>query len=68
MILTRIGIVAIIGIIIVFEAAIVLVMKDSARGNKKLFHKWLIIWAAVNSAIIVIGIYLSTGTLIGVKT
>lgn len=68
MILERIGILAIILIVGVIEAAIVSVMRDSARGNKKLFHKWLIIWAAVNSAIIVIGIYLSTGTLIGVKT
>lgn len=67
MILTRIGIVAIIGIIIVFEAAIVSVMKDSARGNKKLFHKWLIIWAGINTTIIVVGFYLATGTLLGIK-
>lgn len=67
MILTRIGIVAIIGIIIVFEAAIVSVMKDSAKGNKHLFHKWLIIWALVNTVIIVVGYDLATGTLLGIK-
>lgn len=67
MILERIGILAIILIVGVIEAAIVSVMRDSARGNKKLFHKWLIIWAAVNSTIIVIGFFLATGTLLGVK-
>jgi heme/copper-type cytochrome/quinol oxidase subunit 2 len=67
MLLQRIGILAIILIVVVFEAAIVSVMKDNARGNKKQFHKWLIIWAAVNSAIIVIGFFLATGTFLGVK-
>ena len=67
MILERIGILAIILIVGVIEAAIVSVMRDSARGNKKLFHKWLIVWAGINTTIIVVGFYLATGTLLGIK-
>lgn len=65
MILERIGILAIILIVGVIEAAIVSVMRDSARGNKKLFHKWLIIWAGINTTIIVVGSYIFTGTILG---
>ena len=65
--LTRIGVLAIIIIVATIEAAIVSVMRDSARGNKKLFHKWLIIWAGINTTIIVVGFYLATGTLLGIK-
>jgi len=70
MILERIGILAIILIVGVIEAAIVSVMKDNSkkmRNPKQAFHRWLIIWAAVNTTIIIVSIYLSTGTLIGVK-
>ena len=65
--LTRLGVLAIIIIVATIEAAIVSVMRDSARGNKKLFHKWLIIWAGINTTIIVVGFYLATGTLLGIK-
>lgn len=68
--LTRIGVLAIIIIVATIEAAIVSVMKDNSkkmRNPKQAFHRWLIIWAAVNITIIIVSIYLSTGTLIGVK-
>jgi hypothetical protein len=68
--LTRIGVLAIIIIVATIEAAIVSVMKDNSkkmRNPTKAFHRWLIIWAAVNTTIIIVSIYLSTGTLIGVK-
>lgn len=63
--LLRTLVVVIIGIIVVFEAAIIAVMKDSAKGDKQLFHKWLIIWAAVNTGIILVTHYIITGTLLG---
>lgn len=70
--LARIGIVVLVGIVILFEAAIVSVMKDSANARllpikekRKLFQKWLIIWAAVNTTIVVVGYYIFTGTLLG---
>lgn len=66
MILERIGILAIILIVGVIEAAIVSVMRDSARGNKKLFHKWLIIWAGINTVVLIIGTYIFTGTFLGI--
>lgn len=53
------------GIIIVFEVAIVAVMKDSAKGDKKLFEKWLVYWALINTGILVATHYIITGTLIG---
>ena len=53
------------GIIIVFEVAIVAVMKDSAKGDKQLFQKWLIYWALVNTGIIMATHYIITGTLTG---
>lgn len=65
--LARIGIVILIGIVVLVEAAIVAVMRDSAHGNKHLFHKWLIIWAAVNTTIVVVGYYILTGTLLGIE-
>ena len=58
----------IIGIIVIFEAAIVSVMNDSSKkmpNPAKSFHKWLIIWAAVNSAALIIGTYIFTGTFLG---
>jgi hypothetical protein len=74
MILQRIGVVLLLALLVAFEAAIVSVMKDSANSTlgtiqqkKRLFHKWLIIWAAVNTAIIVVGWYVGTGTLLGVE-
>ncbi len=70
MILTRIGIVAIIGIIIVFEAAIVSVMNDNSKkmsNPTKSFHKWMIIWAAANTTIIILIAYIATGTILGWK-
>jgi hypothetical protein len=72
--LARIGIVVLVGIVILFEAAIVSVMKDSANARllpikekRKLFQKWLIIWAAVNTTIVVVGWYIFTGTLLGIQ-
>lgn len=68
--LARVGIVLLIAVIILFEAAIVSVMKDSSKKTfrpKHYFHKWLIIWAAVNTAIIVVGYYIITGTILGVQ-
>lgn len=70
--LARLGIVVLVGIVILFEAAIVSVMKDSANAKlataeekRKLFQKWLIIWAAINSTIVIVGYYIFTGTLLG---
>ena len=55
----------IIGIIVIFEAAVIAVMRDSAKGDKQLFQKWLVYWALVNTGIIVATHYIITGTLIG---
>lgn len=68
--LTRIGVLAIIIIVATIEAAIVSVMKDNSkkmRYPKQAFHRWLIIWAGINTTIIVVGFYLATGTLLGIK-
>lgn len=68
MILQRIGVVLLLGVLIVFEAAVVSVMRDSSKKMpypQKAFHKWLIIWAFVNTAVLVIGTYIFTGTLLG---
>lgn len=68
--LARIGIVLLIGLLILFEAAIVSVMNDNSKkmpNPKKSFHKWLIIWAAINSAVLIVGTYIITGTLLGVE-
>lgn len=67
MILARIGVVLIVALVAIVEAAIVSVMKDSAKGDKKLFQKWLIRWAAVNTAIVVVGYFIATGTILGIK-
>jgi len=67
MILARIGVIVIVALIVIVEAAIVSVMKDSAKGNKQLFHKWLIVWAAINTTIVVVVYYIATGTLLGIK-
>lgn len=67
--LARIGIVLLIGLLI-FEAAIISVMNDNSKkmpNPTKSFHKWLIIWAAVNTIIIIVGYYIATGTLLGVQ-
>lgn len=66
--LARIGIVLLIGLLILFEAAIVAVMNDNSKkmpNPAKAFHKWLIIWAAVNTIILIIGFYIFTGTFLG---
>lgn len=59
-------------IIIICEAAIIAVMKDNAQKASRaqmerdhLFHKWLIIWAAVNTAILVVGSWILTGSVFG---
>lgn len=67
MVLARIGVLLIVGFIVLVEAVIISIMKDSAKGNKKLFHKWLIIWATVHTVIIVAGYFLATGTILGFK-
>lgn len=67
MMLLRLGVLAIIIVVVVIEAAIVAVIKDYSKGNQKVFQKRLYIWAAWNSAIIVGGYYLATGTLLGME-
>lgn len=74
MYLARIGVVVGIAIAALIEAVIISIMHDSANGKnlsikekKHLFHKWLIIWAAVNSIILVTGYYIATGTLLGIS-
>jgi len=66
--LTRIAIVILIGFVILCQAAIISVMKDESKKTshpQKSFHRWLIIWAAINSTIIIVGYYIFTGTLLG---
>lgn len=66
--LARIAIVVIVGFIILCQAAIVSVMKDESKKTsnpQKSFNKWLIIWAAINSTIVIVGYYIFTGTLLG---
>jgi len=47
------------------------VLKQPNDSSKKMpnptksFHKWLIIWAAVNTAALIIGTYIFTGTFLG---
>lgn len=64
--LLRTLVVVIIGIIVIFEAAVIAVMRDSAKGDKKLFEKWLVYWALINTGIIVVTHYIITGTLLGI--
>lgn len=67
MIIARIGILLLIGVVALIEAVIISIMKDSSKGNKKLFHKWLIIWAVVHTVIITSIYFLATGTLLGLQ-
>lgn len=70
MILQRIGVVLLIALVVLFEAAIVAVMKDSSKkmpNPTKAFQKWLIIWAATNTTIIVVGWFIATGTILGAR-
>lgn len=70
MILQRIGVVLLLALLIAFEAAVVAVMKDNSKkmpNPTKAFHKWLIIWAAVNNAALIISTYIFTGRLLGVQ-
>lgn len=64
--LLRTLVVVIIGIIVIFEAAVIAVMRDSAKGDKQLFEKWLVYWALINTGIIVATHYIITGTLLGI--
>jgi hypothetical protein len=64
--LLRIFVVVIIGIIVIVEAAVIAVMRDSAKGDKQLFQKWLVYWALVNTGIILVPHYIITGTLLGI--
>lgn len=72
--LARIGIVVLVGFIVLIEAAIVAVMRDESRKKspfekkqKELFHRWLILWAVVNTVILVVGYYIATGTILGIQ-
>jgi hypothetical protein len=62
--LIRTLIVLAIGIIVLFQAAIIAVMKDSAKGDKQLFQKWLVYWALVNTGIVLTTHYIITGTIL----
>lgn len=66
--LGRILIVLALGITIIFQAAVISVMKDSSKkmvDPDRYFHKWLIIWAAVNTSILVVGSWIITGSIFG---
>ena len=65
--LVRISVILIVAFIALIEAAIIAVIKDYSKGNQQLFQRRLIIWAAWNSAILVAGYYLATGTILGVE-
>ena len=70
MILERIGILAIILIVGVIEAATVSVMNDNSKkmsNPTKSFHRWMIIWAAANTTIIILITYVTTDTILGWK-
>lgn len=66
--LARTVIVIIILFVGVLQAAVISVMRDESKkasDPKKAFHKSLIIWAVVNTAIVIVGFYIFTGTLLG---
>lgn len=65
--LARIIIVIIILFVVMLQAAIISVMKDSAKGDSRLFQRWLINWAIVVTAITLAIYYIVNGTLPGVK-
>ena len=66
--LARTVIVIIVLFVGVLQAAIIAVMRDESKKTsdpEKAFQKSLIIWAAVNTAIVIVGFYIFTGTLLG---